>query len=210
VSQLTPATRPRSRRRLRLLPILGYAVGALGLAWFFELQATTTVIFVRHADLEPGVALDSDPSLSAAGRERAERLADFLQDVDVVQSVDYIFMSPMKRTQETAAPLAQRLGIKTEITDESLVEHFVRRVLRRHKGEITLIVADAEAIPPLIDELHGSKRLPPFAPDDYDELYIVTIPWYGKVKTLRLHYGQQPTPRLEFSEGATSTLTAPR
>jgi broad specificity phosphatase PhoE len=210
VSQLTPATRPRSRRRIRLLPILGYALGALGLAWFFEQQLTTTVIFVRHADVEPGVALDSDPSLSARGRDRAERLADFLQDVDDVHSVDYIFTSPMKRTQETAAPLAQRLNVKTEITDPYLVEHFMRRVQRRHNGEIVLIVADADAIPPLIEELHGSKRLPSFAPDDYDELYIVTIPWYGKVKTLRLHYGQQPTARLEFSEGTTSTLATPR
>ena len=41
----------------------------------------------------------------------------------------------------------------------------------------------------MIDELHGSKRLPPFDPNDFDELYIVTSPWYGKVKTLRLHYG---------------------
>jgi hypothetical protein len=53
-----------------------------------------------------------------------------------------------------------------------------------------LVVSHSNLIAPLIDELHGSKRLPPIEHDDYDEVYIVTTPWYGKVKTLRLHYAQ--------------------
>jgi hypothetical protein len=38
--------------------------------------------------------------------------------------------------------------------------------------------------------LHGSKNIPEIGPDDYDDFFIVTIPLYGKVKTLQLHYGQ--------------------
>ena len=67
------------------------------------------------------------------------------------------------------------------------VQQIVDTVSRR--GATALVVADGEAIPVMIDELHGSKRLPPFDPNDFDEIYIVTTPWYGKVKTLRLHYG---------------------
>jgi hypothetical protein len=35
--------------------------------------------------------------------------------------------------------------------------------------------------------------VPAFAPDEYDEIYIVTIPRpLGKVKTLRYHYPEPP------------------
>jgi broad specificity phosphatase PhoE len=195
----------RRRRRLRLIPIVGYSIVALGLAYFFQLQATTTIIFVRHADTDVAMAED-DPSLNARGRQRAEWLAEFLADVDVVASVDAIYASNTRRTQETAAPIAARLNLPVNIEDHYNVPRFMHRVLRDRKGEITLIISHADTIAPLIDELHGSKRLPPFGPDYFDELYIVTIPWYGKVKTLRFHYGEPPAV-LESSSGAAGALT---
>ena len=73
-------------------------------------------------------------------------------------------------------------------------------VQREHSGEIVLSVSHSNTIAPLIDELHGSKRLPAFAHDDYDEVYIFTIPWYGKVKTLRLHYPEPPVPAPPVTE----------
>ena len=33
------------------------------------------------------------------------------------------------------------------------------------------------------------RRLAPIAEQEYDNLYILSIPWYGKVKTLQLKYG---------------------
>ena len=181
----------RRRRRLRLIPIVGYSIAVLGLAYFFELQATTTVIFVRHADTDVAASTD-DPPLSARGRQRAELLADFLVDVDVVAGVDAVYVSDKRSTQDTAAPIVARLKVPVEVIDHYDVSHFIRHVHRHHKGEIVLIVSHADAIAPLIDELHGSKRLPAFGPNDFDELYIVTVPWYGKVKTLRFHYGEPP------------------
>ena len=80
-------------------------------------------------------------------------------------------------------------------------------VLDDHDGDIVLIVSGADTIAPLIDELHGSKRLPPFGPDDFNEIYIVTIPGYGKVKTLRLHYGEPPQ-ALELSDNAAKALSS--
>jgi hypothetical protein len=52
-----------------------------------------------------------------------------------------------------------------------------------------LVVTHTEPLPVLIRELHGSKKVPPMAADEHDNIYIVSIPWYGKVKTLRLRYG---------------------
>ena len=175
----------RRRRRLRLIPIIGYTIVALGLAYFFEQRSSTTVIFVRHADTDAADGgPDDDPPLNERGRQRAELLADFLQDIDVVAGVNAIYASDKRRTQETAAPLAKRLNITVEIADHLDTEGFMDDVLRDHGGEIVLIVSHSNTIAPLIDELHGSKRLPPFAPDEFDRVYIVTGRGYGRVKTL--------------------------
>jgi broad specificity phosphatase PhoE len=195
----------RRRRRLRLIPIIGYTIVALGLAYFLAERPSTTVIFVRHADTGVEMA-DGDPPLNERGRQRAELLADFLQDIDVVAGVNAIYASDKRRTQETAAPLAKRLNLTVEIADHLDTAGFMRRVLRDHNEEIVLIVSHSNTIAPLIDELHGSKRLPPFGADEFDEVYIVTKPWWGKVKTLRLHYPEPPVVALEFSgEAATSS-----
>ncbi len=180
----------RRRRRLRVLPLIVYSIVVLGLVSFFQQRPSTTIVFVRHTDTDQTVD-GNDPPLSERGRRRADALADFLQDIDVVAGVDYIFVGHNKRTAQTAAPLATRLKVPVEARDQTTVGAYMRYVQRHHSGEIVLVIADGEAIPAMIDELHGngSKRLPPFDPNDFDEVYIVTSPWYGKVKTLRLHYG---------------------
>jgi len=204
---MNSSTQGKRRRRWspRLIPVIGYTFVALGLAWFFEQQATTTVIFVTHAEADPATGAE-DPALSAYGRRQAEALADFLHDIDVVRSVDNIYAHTSRRTKETAGPLAERLGLTLHIDDPYRVERFMRRVMRDRKGEVVLIVTYPDAIAPLIDELHGSKRLPVIAPDDYDEVYIVTIPNFGKVKTLRLHYPQPP--RAEYEKAPPAAVSS--
>lgn len=180
-------TRRRRRRRRRAAAVVAFLVVALGLAWFFESQATTTVIFVRYAELQPGDS--ANPGLSAAGQRRAEELVRVLGDVDVVAGVDAIYATRFRRTQETAEPLARHLDLAVQVVDSRDIVGLCERILREHKGEIVLVVTNREALPQLIEELHGSKKLPPMADTEHDNIYIVSIPWYGKVKTLRLKYG---------------------
>ena len=196
----------RRRRRLRLIPIIGYTFVALGLGYFLGERMSTTVIFVRHAETDVAMgAPETDPPLNERGRQRAELLADFLEDVDVDAGVNAIYANDKRRTQETAAPLARRLGLEVQIADHQDTEDFMDHVRNEHGGEIVLVVSQSSTIAPLIDELHGSKNLPPFGPDDFGELYIVTIPRpIGKVKTLRFHYGDPPS--VQLSEGATSSF----
>lgn len=183
----TPAGFDR-RRGARLIPIAGFTVVCLGLAWFFESQATTTIIFVRHTDTDATTA-SVDPSLNSLGQQRAELLADIIQDIDVIAGVDAIYTSEHRRTQETAAPIARRLELDVQLSDPYLFEPFMAQVLTDHKGEIVLVVTLSDALAPLVEELHGSKNVPEMASDEYGNIYIVTIPWFGKVKTLRLRYG---------------------
>ncbi len=175
------------RRGSRWAPVAVFVFLCVGLAWFFEQQATTTIIFVRHA--EPVAVAGDDPPLSRSGRQRAELLADVIRDIDVVEGVDAVYASEHRRTRETAAAVAERLELDVSVRDPYDVASFMAQVLRQHKGEIVLVVTLGDALAPLVEELHGSKNIPPFGREDHDDIYIVTIPWFGKVKTLRMHYG---------------------
>jgi broad specificity phosphatase PhoE len=184
----------RRRRRLRLIPIIGYTIVALAAGYFLGERQSTTVIFVRHGDTDATMSgPDDNPPLNARGRARAELLADFLENVDVTGSVNAIYASDKRRTQETAAPLAQRLNIPVEIDDHLDTKGFMDRMKRHHGGDIVLIVSHSNTIQPLIDELHGSKNLKPFGSNEFNRIYIVTIPRpLGKVKTLELTYPEPP------------------
>lgn len=176
----------KDRRQRQAIVVAGFMAVAVGLAWFFELQATTTVLLVRHADKVENNS--EDPALSEQGRQRAKVLADFLSDVDVAASVDAIFATQYRRTQQTAAPLAERLEVTVNIADADDIEGTAAAILSDHKGEIVLVVGHSNTIPALIAEFHGSKQVE-ITENDYDHLYVVTVPWFGKVKTLMFRYG---------------------
>jgi len=196
---------PQRRRRSRVVPITLFVLSCLALAWFFELQATTTIIFVRNAEVDLSAAANGDPPLSSLGHRRAELLADALEDIDVVAGVDAIYASEFRRTQQTAAPIARRLDLDVRIADPYRVEEFMAEVLREHKGEIVLVVTHGDILAPLVEELHGSKNIPPMDAAGDDNIYIVSIPWFGKVKTLRIHYAL-PLPTTPGHTAFTNTL----
>jgi broad specificity phosphatase PhoE len=185
--------RRRRRRRLRRqAAVLIFLMVAFSLAWFFESQATTTVILTRYADRDGSQG--DNPGLSPAGQARAEELARVLADVDVVAGVDAIFATQYRYTQETVDALAHRLHLPVQVVDVNDVKGLLKRILKDYKGKVVLVVTHTEPLPVLIRELHGSKKVPDLGENEYDNLYIVSIPWYGKVKTLRLKYGAPYVP----------------
>ena len=188
---MNPEERRRRRRRLRRqAAVLLFLMLAFALAWFFESQATTTVMFVRYAETGSDAGIGSNPGLSAAGQARAEELARVIGRADVVTGVDAIFATQYRHTQETAEPLARALRLPVHVVDVTDVKGLLERILGDWKGKIVLVVTHPEPLPLLIRELHGSKKVPPIAATEHDNLYVVSIPWYGKVKTLRLKYGE--------------------
>jgi broad specificity phosphatase PhoE len=182
--------RKRRRRRRRLQIVFIYTLIAVGLAWFFESQATTTVIFVRHA--EKTVSPADDPGLTEAGQRRAAELARQLVDADVVPGagVDAVFSTPFRRTVETARPVADALELQIMTYDETDTEKFLETVVREYKGKIVLVVGHSNTIPDMIGNMGASKNVPPIVDDEYDNIYLVSIPWFGKTKTIRLRYGE--------------------
>jgi broad specificity phosphatase PhoE len=179
--------RRRRRRKRRIQVIVIYTAIAVGLAWFFESQATTTVIFVRHA--EKAAMPADDPGLSEAGKQRAAELARQLSEADVVAGIDAIYSTSYRRTEETAQPVATALGLPINSYDASNTETVMDQIVRQHKGKIVLVVGHSNTVPKLIGNMGASKKVPEIQEDEYDNIYIVTIPWFGKTKTIRLRYG---------------------
>ena len=180
--------RRKRRRRRRIQVVIIYTAIAISLAWFFESQATTTIIFVRHA--EKAATPDDDPGLSPAGQQRVAELTRQLVDADVVAGVDAIYSTPFRRTQETAQAVADALDLPVNTYDAADVEPILEHILKEHKGKIILVVAHSNTLPVLIANLGASKKVPPIAEDEYDNIYIISIPWFGKTKTIRLRFGE--------------------
>src|SRR5579864_4531035 len=82
---------------------------------------TTIVHLLRHGEVEnpAGIIYGRLPGyhLSANGREMARAAADYFAEREVVA----LFCSPLERAQETARPVAERLGLDI-VTDDRLIE----------------------------------------------------------------------------------------
>ena len=109
---------------------------------FARPPGATEVFLVRHGEsaaVVPGVPVPQldghdDPGLAPDGREQAERVGERLAD----QRIDAIYVTPLRRTHETAAPLAARLGL-TPVVEVDLREvnlgEWEGGEFRRHMSE---------------------------------------------------------------------------
>lgn len=85
-----------------------------------DMGAPATFVLLRHGEtpLTPQKRFSgsggTDPSLSDVGREQAERVAAALARRGTVQE---ILASPLTRTRETAAAVAERLGLEVTVED---------------------------------------------------------------------------------------------
>ena len=184
----TDKGRRRKRRLRRIQALIIYTGIAIGLAWFFESQATTTIIFVRHA--EQDLAAGDDPGLSDAGRRRVSELTRQLANADVVAGVDAIYATGFRRSQETAQPLADALNLKVNKYDAEDRESVLETILKNHKGKIILVIGHSNTLPELIANLGASKKVPPIDYMEFENIYVIYIPWLGKTKTIRLRFGE--------------------
>lgn len=151
---------------------------------------TTTVIVVRHAEKAAEPA--TDPPLTAAGVARAEALAELLKAVPVraVVSTDFA------RTRSTAAPLAARLGLTTQLVDARARDHarsVAEGIMARHRGETVVVVGHSNTVPDIVAAL-GAPKPAPICDAEYDNLYVVRVPAAGPATVERRTYGAA-TPR---------------
>jgi phosphohistidine phosphatase SixA len=165
------------------------------------------LVLVRHADKAAQPA--DDPPLTAAGAKRAQDLAAALRNAGVTA----IITTQLRRTRETAQPLATALGLSPEVirvgeralvsnpaADARLPPEIVEAraeyikvlgpAVRRLSG-VVLVVGHDWSVPGLIASL-GGPELPNICSSVYDNFFVLTSAG-GKAHLIRGRYGE-PTP----------------
>jgi broad specificity phosphatase PhoE len=154
---------------------------------YWNSATTTTVVIIRHAEKQIGTI--DDAPLSPQGEQRATRLAQMFGDSEAFGRVKQIYVTDTRRTQQTAAGLAQRLRLEPVVVQgKASPGEIARRVLRENRGGLAIVVGHSKTVPALVKELSGADKVPPFGDDEFDTLYVVTVPTIGKASVLRMKY----------------------
>ncbi|MBT8337062.1 MAG: histidine phosphatase family protein [Gemmatimonadetes bacterium] len=150
-----------------------------------ETEAASVVWVVRHAErTDDGMEHQADPDLSDAGHARAQALARLLSDAGITA----VHSTPYARTRQTAAPLADLLGLEVgeyDPGDARAMEAFVEglRAPGRH-----VVVGHSNTTPAVVQAL-GGDPVSPIATLEYDRIYVVTIGPDGTVSSSLLRFG---------------------
>jgi broad specificity phosphatase PhoE len=141
--------------------------------------AQPVVFVVRHAEKQPA---GKDPALSPAGEARARALAALLGNAEV----GAIYTSELRRTAQTAEPLAKARGIAPRVFPARDVTALVR-VLREHPSERALVVGHSDTVPKILAALGCSEKIT-LADQEYDALFVVVPHEGGGAMLVRLRY----------------------
>lgn len=185
----TPSLIRRRRPFLAPLALLAFA-GILVLAAAFaywNFATTTTLVLIRHAEKQIGSI--SDAPLSPPGEVRAARLAQMFGDAAKLGRLQKIYVTDTRRTQQTAAGLAQRLALTPEVVEGKVdAKAFARRLLRENRSGRALIVGHSNTVPEIVAALTGETGVPAIGDDEFDVMYVVTVPTIGRASVLQIKY----------------------
>ena len=162
---------------------------ALVLSLAASAAAQQTVFVVRHAERADGTVVDAnprmspaiDPPLSVAGHERAKRLAAMLRSADIKQ----IWTTEFVRTQQTATPTAEALGLTIGPIPSRDLDALILRVTSARAN--VLVVGHSNTVPDVLKRL-GIKDAITIADSEYDNLFIVFRAAAGDPTLIRLRY----------------------
>lgn len=157
-----------------------WVAGLLSFALSLGEEAGRVVILVRHAERAGGMG--ADVGLSEAGRCRAKVLSTMLAD----SGIKAIYTSEVKRTQQTAEPLAEKLGIGPQVVPASKVEEIVAKLRQSPPDTASLVVGHSNTVPEIVKRLSG-QTVAPIADDQFDRMFIVTING-EQSRVVLLHY----------------------
>lgn len=175
-----------------LIALISAAFPALSIAGTDEpARPAPLVLLVRHA--EKAAEPKDDPSLTPAGMERARALAAALRDA----GVEAIITTQLRRTRETARPLAEARGLTPEVVEirGGGMEAHARAVaaaVRRHAGATVLVVGHSNSLPAIIAAL-GGPRVPDLCESVYCTLFVL-VPGAGEARLVRSRYGAPDPP----------------
>ncbi|MFD0314688.1 bifunctional RNase H/acid phosphatase [Streptomyces flavalbus] len=199
------------------VPTVGWGAAA-------DMGAPATFVLLRHGEtpLTPQKRFSgsggTDPSLSETGRDQAERAAALLLRRGTIEA---IVTSPLKRTRETAAIVAARLGLDVTVEDGLRETDFgawegltFAEVRDRHPDDLNAWLASPDAAPTGGGESFASTATRIAATRDkliaaYAGRTVLLVTHVTPIKTLiRLALGAPPESlfRMELSAASLSAV----
>lgn len=127
----------------------------------------TTYYFIRHAEKE--TSGKRNPNLTEKGQKRAENWAEVLKD----KGINMIFCTELKRTQQTAEPLAEKLHLKINIYD--LTDLYNITFQEKTKGKTVLVVGHQDTTPAFVNRVLRERRFQYIKSSNHGNLYQVII-----------------------------------
>jgi broad specificity phosphatase PhoE len=155
--------------------------------WLRMAEAQQVIFLVRHAEQAPRIDVDDDPALTEAGHRRAEALAQVLKDA----SINVIYTTELKRSIQTAEPIAKSLNIEPKRLPIRDRDGLIDRLRSQHVHDRVLVVSHSLTVPRLLKAL-GHPPDATIAEDarlkEYDNLFVVIPKGNGSPLVLRLRY----------------------
>jgi broad specificity phosphatase PhoE len=149
--------------RLMIRTLVMAAVALLAACAALPAAAQSNIYVMRHLNTPAGQA---DPDLLPEGQRAAEALAAWFRDERPVA----IYVTDYKRTRETVAPLAARLGLTPIVYDPRDTAGLIARV-RAERGPV-LIVGHSNTVPDIVAAL-GGARPEPLGHEDFGDIWRV-------------------------------------
>lgn len=157
--------------RLAALVLLGLASACAGV---MPPPAGPSYYVLRHLHTPAG---ERDPDLTVEGQRQAALLADWFED----ERPAAIYVSDFKRTRQTAAPLAARLGLSPIVYDPADTPGLVARV--RAGPSPALIVGHSNTVPDIVEQL-GGTRPAALVHEDFGDIWHVAAD--GTTRRMRI------------------------
>lgn len=145
---------------------------------FADDAGATQLILVRHAEKATGGEDPDDPDLTPAGVQRAERLADILQEFPL----DGVYTTFYNRSTGTAQPSAYQAQVDIQFYDANQSADFVIQLAARQMGKHFLIVGHSNTVPQMLNRLLGEAKFKDLKDSDYSNIYMVSIDKEGQVQ----------------------------
>ena len=138
-------------------------------------QVQWSFVVVRHAErAEDGT---DDPALTAAGADRARRLAERLASAAGVG----VYATAYRRTQATATPTATAWNVPVTTYDGGIdATRLIAEITSQHSSGKIVIVGHANTVPAIVGQLCGCE-VGLMEEDDFGHLYEVALAADGSV-----------------------------
>jgi broad specificity phosphatase PhoE len=146
------------------------------------LAPAATIILVRHAERNAGMT--PDVLLTPRGEERARQLANILKDANIRA----VYITEVRRTQQTAEPTAQQFHLQPIAIPSKDVDTLVSQLQALPDDQTVLVVGHANTVPLVVERLGGS--VPAISDTEYDRMIVVVTKGKAKPAILTLRYGE--------------------